>query len=126
MLLIVKGFERLLVNSTVAGGLVVPTPCPVNHNEAAEIVACKTPPPDNETVCGLLNALSVTLRVPVSPPRMLGVNLTEIVHVLLAGTLLPQVLVWAKSPLVVMLIATGVNSSLTRFTTRGGLVVFSA
>ena len=67
------------------------------------------PLPDKMTVCGLLDAPSVTVRVPVSTPRLLGVYVTEMVHELVAGTLLPQVLVWAKSPLVVTLeIASGV------------------
>jgi hypothetical protein len=66
------------------------------------------PLPDKMTVCGLLDAPSVTVRVPVSTPTMLGVNVTEMVHLLLAGTLLPQVLVWAKSLLVETLIARAV------------------
>ena len=66
-------------------------------------VAGTTPVPDKEAVWGLVDALSVTVRSPVSPPMMLGVNVTEMVHLELAGTLVPQLLVWAKFPLVVML-----------------------
>ena len=42
-------------------------------------------------------ALSLTLNVAVLLPVPCGVNVTEIVHLLLAGTLLPQVSVSAKS-----------------------------
>ena len=56
------------------------------------------PIPVKETDCGLSLALSlmfiVAVRIPVAP----GVNVTEIVHLPLAATLVPQVSVSAKSP----------------------------
>ena len=48
-------------------------------------------------------ALSVTVIEPVREPVAVGVNVTLIVHDELAARLEPQVLVWEKSPLMVML-----------------------
>jgi hypothetical protein len=104
-MLIGNAVERLLSSLTFRGALGLPTVCGVNHKEVGEITVCTTPLPDNVAVCGLLDAASVTVSVPVSTPRMLGVYVTKMVHLLLATTLLPHVLVWAKSPLVVTLIA---------------------
>jgi len=39
-----------------------------------------TPAPLNCAVCGLLEALSLTVRVPVSEPSAIGVNVTVILH----------------------------------------------
>ena len=95
--------SRLLVKVMVFAALVVPSACLPKLSEIGLSATGTTPVPANEAVCGLLDAASVTVKVPVSAPMMLGVNVTEMVHLLLAGTLLPHVLVWAKSPLVVML-----------------------
>ena len=58
--------------------------------------------PDRLTVCGLVLALSVTLRVPVRVPRFDGVNTTEIAQLAFAANVLGdngQVLdACAKSP----------------------------
>jgi hypothetical protein len=51
------------------------------------------PVPLNETVCGLLLALSVTVRVAVRDPSAEGVKVTEIVQVLLAFRVEGQLLV---------------------------------
>jgi hypothetical protein len=53
-------------------------------------------------VAGL--ALSVTVRVPVPVPLAVGVKVTLRAQEALAATLEPQVLVWEKSPLMVMLL----------------------
>ena len=45
----------------------------------------RVPVPDRLTVCGLVLALSVTLRVPVRVPRFVGVNATEIVQLAAAA-----------------------------------------
>jgi hypothetical protein len=58
------------------------------------------PVPDSDTVCGLPVALSVTLRVPVNVPLVVGVNVTEIWQELFARRDVPQLLVSEKSPLV--------------------------
>src|SRR5258708_9997162 len=57
------------------------------------------PVPVRLTDCGLPEALSVMLRVPVRLPDAVGVNVTLMVQFAPAATELPQVLVWAKSPL---------------------------
>jgi hypothetical protein len=59
------------------------------------------PVPLRETDCGLPVALSFKFNVAVRVPFASGVNVTEMVHLPFAGTLLPQVLVWAKSPVFV-------------------------
>ena len=53
--------------------------------------------------CGLLFALSLMVTVPVRDPAAVGVNVMEIVQLPRAATELPHVLVWAKSPVTVML-----------------------
>ncbi len=54
--------------------------------------------PERLAVCGLFEALSVTVRVAVSAPVVVGVKVTLIVQFAPAATLVPQLLVWAKSP----------------------------
>jgi hypothetical protein len=56
------------------------------------------PVPLNAIVCGEPLALSVTVSVPVPAPAAKGLYVTEIVQFAPAATLVPQVLVWAKSP----------------------------
>lgn len=95
--------------------------------EPGRSVTGSTPDPASEAVCGLFEAASVTVSVPVSAPMMLGVNVTEIVHFESAGTLLLQLLVWAKSPLVVMLeIARAESRLLVKVIVLAALAVFSA
>ena len=62
-----------------------------------------TPVPLSVACCGLPLALSVMLRVPVRLPRAVGVNVRLMVQVALAARLAGQLLVCAKSPLLVML-----------------------
>lgn len=50
------------------------------------------PVPVSATLCGDPIALSVMLSAPVRVPAAVGVKVTMMVHVLLAGTLEPQVL----------------------------------
>jgi hypothetical protein len=52
-------------------------------------------------VAGL--ALSVIVTAPVLVPVAVGLKVTLMVQLALAATLEPQVLVWEKSPLVLML-----------------------
>jgi hypothetical protein len=49
------------------------------------------PVPFNDIVCGLLDALSVSVSVPVRAPVAVGVNFTLIVQLAPAATVLPQV-----------------------------------
>jgi hypothetical protein len=68
--------------------------------------------PDNETVCGLLGELSVRVKVPVRVPSCVGVNVTSTLHDFPAASVLPQgkgLVVWPKSPLVVMLLMLSVD-----------------
>jgi ABC-type sulfate transport system permease component len=62
------------------------------------------PVPERGTVCGLPTALSVMVRLPVLVPVAVGLKVTLMVQLALAATLEPQVLVWEKSPLGVMLV----------------------
>src|ERR1035437_2089385 len=80
-----------------------------------------SPVPVSFTVCGLLLAVSFTFKVAVRVPVACGVNFTERVHLPLAATLLPQVLVWAKSlgsvPVKLMpLMVSAVDKSLVKVT----------
>jgi hypothetical protein len=62
------------------------------------------PVPAKLTVCGLPGALSVIVSVPVRAPDAVGLNVTLIVQFPAAATLVPQVLLWAKSPLAAILV----------------------
>ena len=61
------------------------------------------PVPLRATLCGLSEALSEMLRVPVLVPPATGLKVTEMVQLAPALTVVPQVLVWEKSPLAVTL-----------------------
>lgn len=62
------------------------------------------PAPVSVTDCGLLAALSVTVKLPGRVPNAEGVNTTLIVQEAPAARLVPQLLVWVKSPLAAMLV----------------------
>ena len=57
------------------------------------------------TVCGLPLALSVMASVELLSRRPVGLNVTLIVQLAPAASELPQLLVWAKSPLLPPLVA---------------------
>jgi len=61
------------------------------------------PVPERLVTWGLVAAASVTMSWPVLVPTAVGVNVTFTVHVCPVASAEPQLLVWAKSPLVVML-----------------------
>ena len=68
-------------------------------------VEVATPVPVRLTVWGLPAELSVMLSVPFRTPVVVGVKVTLMVQAVNAGKLAPgppQVLVWAKSPLIVI------------------------
>ena len=54
--------------------------------------------------CGLPGASSVMVTEPAAAPVAVGMKVTSIKQVALAARLAPQSLVWAKSPLAVMLV----------------------
>jgi len=62
--------------------------CVVIEGATADVVE---PVPVSEIVCGLLEALSVSVSVPVRVPAAVGVNFTLIVQLAPAVTELPQV-----------------------------------
>jgi hypothetical protein len=90
-----KAVGRLLVRVAVLAALVVATATLPKANVAGETVACTSPVPVRETVCGLLLALSVMVRVPGLLPVALGVKVTLTVQLAPAANDDPQVLVWA-------------------------------
>jgi hypothetical protein len=57
------------------------------------MVSGATPVPVRVAVCGLFDALVVTLSIPVRRPIVVGVKITLIAHELPAATLEPQVFV---------------------------------
>ena len=57
------------------------------------------PVPVRLTFCGLPAAVSYTYSVPLRVPVVVGVKITLIVQEELAARLLPQLLVWEKSPM---------------------------
>ena len=64
-----------------------------------------TPVPDRAAVWGLPVALSVTVTAAVRAPVAVGLNVTLMVQLALAARLEPQVVVRAKSPLLVPVMA---------------------
>ena len=66
---------------------------------SARFVAADTPVPDSGTVVGLPGALLGTLRTPLRAPAAVGRKVTLMVQLAPAARLVPQLFVWAKSPL---------------------------
>ena len=101
-------FTALLVplfTFTTCGALLVPTFCELNVKLVGVTVNCgvlEAPVPVSDTFCGLLEAESVSVSVPVRVPPAVGVKVTLTVQLAPAARLLPQLLVCEKSPLVVM------------------------
>jgi hypothetical protein len=127
MLVMVRAVALLLAKVAVNGALVVPTVVVGNVNEVGETVTPVTPLPLKLTVCGLLLALSVTVTVPVACPVLVGLKVTEIAQLLPAFTELPQVLVSAKGPEMVMLVMVRVAVPVfARVILRAALVVPTA
>jgi hypothetical protein len=82
----------------------VPTGCAGKVKEAGERLATgAVPVPVRLTVCVAGLALSVIVNEPLLEPLAVGVKVTPRVQLALAARLAPQLLVWEKSPLVVML-----------------------
>ena len=94
--------------------------------EEEERLNCAVPVPERATVCGLPVALSEMLREPLRAPLAVGANVTlaEQVWPGLSRLLTaPQVLVWRKSPLVVMLVMVSVAVPVLVMVTVWGLLV---
>ena len=84
----------------------MPTFCAEKVNEAGERLTSgvATPVPVRRTVWVAGLALSVMVTTPVLVPVAVGLKVTLRVQLALAARLEPQVLVWEKSPLAVMLV----------------------
>ena len=84
----------------------MPTACAGKVKEAGErlTTGAATPVPVRLTVWVAGLALSVMVTAPVRVPVAVGLKVTLRVQLALAARLEPQVLVWEKSPLAVMLI----------------------
>jgi hypothetical protein len=108
ILVIVSAVVLLFASVAVIGALVVPIIVVGNVNFVGATETPVTPLPLRATVWGLLAALSVIVTTPVTVPVFVGLKVTEIAQFLPALTLVPQVLVWAKGPVVVMLVMVSV------------------
>jgi hypothetical protein len=83
----------------------VPTSCAEKVKEVGErLTTGAVPVPVRLTVCVVGLALSVMVTTPVRVPVAVGLKVTLRVQLALAARLEPQVLVWEKSPLAVMLL----------------------
>jgi len=110
LLLNVRVELPVLVSVENCTALVVPTAWLPNASEAGERLATgpvdvEAPVPGRVVVCGLPVALSVTATVAVRVPEAAGVNVTLIVQLTPAATDVPQVLLSAKSPPLVPVMA---------------------
>lgn len=86
----------LFTTPTCWGALLLPTFCEPNVRLAGETVnagVLEAPVPDSETVWGLFEAESVSVKVPVRVPAAVGVKVTLTVQLAPAARLLPQLLV---------------------------------
>ncbi len=104
---LVSATFRWFVSVNTFAGLVVPTVRAAYVTLAGVNAAGIPPVPDSATVCGLFEALSLIVSVPVSTPTTVGVKVTLIWQVFPTASVLPQGFVAAasaKSPLVVMLL----------------------
>jgi hypothetical protein len=79
------------------------------------------PVPVNDAVCGLLVALSVTVKVPLRVPLVVGSKKTPIEQLAPAASVLPQVLSGAKSAgvAVTLLMTSAVLAGLVKVTDWG-------
>jgi len=85
----------VFLNVTVCAALVVPVVCEEKVRLVGESVTtgAPTPVPVRVTVCGDPVELSLITRMPVTTPTAVGANVTEIVQLAPAATLVPQLLV---------------------------------
>jgi hypothetical protein len=101
-LVIVSATLPVLLSVTACAALVVPTVCVANVSAFGETPAAAVPAPVpvNVTLCvaPTLPELSTICNVAVRVPEAEGVNVTEILQLALAASVVPQALVSAKSP----------------------------
>ena len=97
----VRAFVPVFFSVTVFAGLVVLSIWLAKVRLLGDKLTGRTPVPVNEAVWGEVEALSVTVRVPLRLPETVGVKVTEIVQVAPAARVLGdkgQLEVSAKSP----------------------------
>ena len=95
----------VLVSVTERTVLLVFNPCVPNASEVGDTLAVgPVPVPLSGTVCGLPEALSVTVRDAARDPIAVGRKVTVMEQFPPTATLVPQVLVWLKSPALVPVI----------------------
>jgi len=80
----------LLERVNTFAGLLVPTFCVGYTLVAGVSVAWAVPVPESGTVCGLFEALSVSVKVPARSPSCVGVKVTLIWQLFPAARVLPQ------------------------------------
>ena len=85
----------LFVTVTVFAALVVVSTWFPKPRVRGLTVTGTTPFPVNETICGLLLALSLMVKVPVREPSVVGVNVTLTAQLAPAASELPHVFVCA-------------------------------
>lgn len=105
-LAITRGAAPVFITVTVCGKPLVPTNWFGKVILYGETLATgATALPVSITLCGLLGALSVTVKDAVRLPVALGAKVILNVQVAPASTLVPQLLVWEKSPALAPVIA---------------------
>ena len=111
------GFEEFQVTEVVRSETVpflkkpVAANCCLSPNEIEGFVGDREmdarpetePVPERLVTCGLVAVASVTMSCPVLVPTAVGVNVTFKVHACPGESAEPQLLLWAKSPVVVIL-----------------------
>ena len=90
----------------VALAVVVPPTAKVDGEKLMVPIVCgiKTPVPLKLTLCGLPTASLTTVIVPVRVPLAVGVKVILMVQLAAGASVMPQVVVLAKSPLATMLV----------------------
>ena len=84
-----RAMSSWLVSVTDLAALVLPATAVPKYKLLTERVTGMVPVPVSVVVCGLLLALSATVRVPGSDPILVGVNATRIVQLAPAANLPP-------------------------------------
>lgn len=93
----------VLLSVTVCGVLLLPTTTPLNVRlEGDRLAMGAVPVPERLAVCGLPTALSVTVIVPVREPVAVGLKVTWMEQFSPGAKAVPQLLVWVKSPVVLI------------------------
>jgi len=128
MLVISSAVEPEFSKTTLLAALVVPTACLANMTFAGvNFTAGSVPVPLRPSFCGLPDALSLTVTVPVRDIAYAGVNVTVKVQLAPAATVEPQLLFWAYSfalpDKLILLIVTVVVPLFVSVAVCGALVV---